>query len=585
MITISPELKEAFNPNSGEGGRYIDYSLEWGVVNQDAQDNLSANAAEETSISRIAQVVNSDRAPLSFATFEAGGMPLDGSVVVPPRTTELPDAEIGLIMPVLSDADGYYASEQEIFLTLPQEYSWIGMTVNFGAVPARDFYIQYSNGGGVIHTTEVSDNTTSEYVDMQGVTGCNSIRVSITRSALSFHRVRFLEVNLGIVRKYNKTNSEGLEITETFDPLNERVPANELKISVENFAADFNIFDPSGLYKYLQSRQQLTPRIGALIADNALEHVGMGRYYLSSPELKNNFTRLDLKATDILGVLMDTIYTKGTYKTATMAQFADDVAADAGVTLRYPSAFEALSMATYIPTVAHAEAFRRIAQATGTYLYIGRDDVIEFSTPSAVSLQAMTKDDYKSGSGLAPSDDKIINTIEVEAAALEVKATAEKLAEVTGAGMHTVKYAPSTAHSAAVTGGTLTSATYYADNAVLVITGGTAVISGKKLVQNITTASANNRQAGEASLIYTVKGNPMIQAVNAADVATRYLQLKAVKRRLVKMQYRGYPYLEVADSVNFDTNLHETQGFVITKNTLKLGGGMTGTIETREAVI
>ena len=42
------------------------------------------------------------------------------------------------------------------------------------------------------------------------------------------------------------------------------------------------------------------------------------------------------------------------------------------------------------------------------------------------------------------------------------------------------------------------------------------------------------------------------------------------------MLYRGYPYLEMGDIVNYQLDETATQNFFLTKNTMKLGGGMTG---------
>lgn len=583
MIPVSPQLKAAFNPNSGQGGRYIDYTLVWGVSNVEAQESAEPSAAEEAALSRITQLMNGVYEPLKIATFEPGGWPLDGTAVIPPRVGELPEAEIGLIMPVLSDAGGYYPAPQELVLTLPYKYAWLGVTMDFGPVPAADFTITYYEDLDVIHTTTVSDNTASTYVDMQGITQCNRVVLSITRCALPYHRVRICDILLGVQRRYNKSNSEGLQITETIDPLNERVPANELRISVDNFAAEYNIFDPTGLYKYLQLRQQLAPRIGAQQENGAIGFVPMGAYFLQAPELKNNFTRLDLRATDILGVLQDTYYTKGVYKTATLEQFLQDIAADAGVFVDYPAWFSGVTLTSYIPSVSHAEALRRIAQASSTLLYTNRENRICFAELPHVPLQTFGPADYSGNNGLQPSDDKIINTVEVAAVSLAVAPAAEKLAEASGTGILVVKYEPSTNHSVVVDGGALVSAEYYIDNAVLEITGGTATINGHKLQQSTQTVSQTIALPNEQHLIYKVSGNPLIQAVNAGDVAEHYLQLKAVKRRLVKMQYRGYPYIETGDCVDFDTNAYATQPFIVVKNALKLGGGMTGTTEAREA--
>lgn len=89
----------------------------------------------------------------------------------------------------------------------------------------------------------------------------------------------------------------------------------------------------------------------------------MGTYYLQRPQLKGNLSKLELKAVNLLGVLAESAYTKGVYKTASLAEFAEDIATDAGVTVSFPAAWSGVIMTAYIPSVTHAEALRMLAQA------------------------------------------------------------------------------------------------------------------------------------------------------------------------------------------------------------------------------
>jgi len=198
-------------------------------------------------------------------------------------------------------------------------------------------------------------------------------------------------------------------------------------------------------------------------------------------------------------------------------------------------------------------------------------------------IDTLTPYDYKANEGFAPSDDDIINTVQVEATTFSVNSNTEELAKAEGAGIHYLKYDPSTAHSATINGGSIVEAHYYADNAVITITGGTLTITGKKVIAGRSTVTTTIAQPGERRFVYEVKGQPFIQAANAQAVAEHYLALKAQHRKNVKVQYRGYPYLETGDVISFETKTFETGGFIIARNDLKIsGGGMTGTLEARE---
>jgi len=362
-VPVTPELKQAFNPNDGRGGRYIDYSVRFEVINNEAQDEAIASAQEDTQISRLAQVTNRNTDAMNFASFEPGGWPLDGSAVIPPKPNEMSEAEIGLVMPDLSDEYGYYDTPQVVMLATQGTYNLLAVTLDFGFSPAADFAIDLYNGEALQYHHEAVDNTGRRYIMTQAVDSVNKIVITIVRSALPFRKVRLVECLFGVSLQYDKSTGYGLGITEVIDPLNERVPASDMRLTVDNFTQDFNLFDPTSLYAFFQDRQELIARIGAQMADGAVGYVPMGTYYLQRPQLKGNLSKLELKAVNLLGVLAESAYTKGVYKTASLAEFAEDIATDAGVTVSFPAAWSGVIMTAYIPSVTHAEALRMLAQA------------------------------------------------------------------------------------------------------------------------------------------------------------------------------------------------------------------------------
>ena len=50
---ITPELKQAFNPNDGQGGRYVDYTVRFEVINNKAQDEAITSAQEDIQITGL----------------------------------------------------------------------------------------------------------------------------------------------------------------------------------------------------------------------------------------------------------------------------------------------------------------------------------------------------------------------------------------------------------------------------------------------------------------------------------------------------------------------------------------------------
>ena len=184
-MTTKKALERAKHPNNGQGGRFIDYAVRFEVVNNEAQEEATASAsAEDTQISRLPQVTNKNLDAMNFASFEPGGWPLDGSVVIPPKPDEMPEAEIGLVMPELSDEEGYYSEPQIITLTTQNKHNLLALTIGFGNSPAADFTIDLYDGDNLRYQHVVTGNASRRYVMRQAVEQVNKVVITITRSAI-----------------------------------------------------------------------------------------------------------------------------------------------------------------------------------------------------------------------------------------------------------------------------------------------------------------------------------------------------------------------------------------------------------------
>lgn len=583
MYAATEALKDAFNPNQGHGSRAIDWETRFAIVNNEAVAQTVTTAQEDGQISRMAQVMNGVETPLNLATFEAMGWPLNGSVVVPPKTTQIPTAEVGLIMPKLSDANGVYAEPQVFTATTQGTFNYIAITISWGhAIPA-DFTVQWFNGDTVVNEVAVSGNTSSLSLLNYPVEGCNKVVVTITKSLLPYRRCRIAEFTPGAVKVYNKNSANSAALVMNIDPLNERITAGTLKITADNFAKEFNIFQPDGVYAYFQERQKLSTQIGALQNGGSFAYVPMPPHYLKMPSLKGNMSKLDLEAVDRVGLLQDTIYTKGVYRYGTLASFVDEIAADCSSSILYPNSFYDLSLYAYIASMSHAQALRMIAQATNTFLTVSREDAVVFAYLGDQVLQTLTAADYRMNDGFSPSDDEIYNTVNLEVAGLSVENAVSELAKVPADGTiaNTVFYVDNAVIT--TTAGQYSPSYQPSVNQTATVTNGELIIQGSKIINSNSVYSYSQRQTHEQAYIYEAgKSNPFITTQNAEAVARYLLDMKALRRRIVKLNYRGYPYLDMGDIIDFNTGGDNTQPFFITRNTLNLDGGMRGGLETRE---
>ena len=592
MVNVSSALKQAFNPNNGEGARQIDYTVRFDALNEQAHKEAKPAAQEDISISRMHQVMNEVNSSLNIATFEQNGFALDGSTVVPPRTSEAPEAEIGLIMPDISDADGNYENPQLFSLPMETAQNILGVGINWGHYVPADYDVIWLNGTDKLHTYPVRDNQKSENAINHAETDVTNIQLRVYRSAQPKRHVRIAEVVLGAVLEYTRDNTESITLQEIIVPLSERTPTNSLKIVADNFERDFDIYNPGGIYAYFRERMKLYPKIGAMTEEGTFEYVDMGVYYLQAPKLKGNLSMLELEAVGALGTVTESVYTGGTYSASrSLGQSIYNVKEFSSLGVSWPSRLNGISINGYTPSITIARALQMIAQATNTLITPSRDKSIPVVIRSldGAAHHMLGRNDYRMDAGITPEDEDPVNTVVVEYAQATIAEEATELGVFAypghptnarfradnavlygNAGEISVKYAPSTDQFWYRNG----------DN------GDRAQIMGKLLSSTVGSVTRSFRAPGDPEYTYTVSGNPYITTPEmAASVAEYLLMRRGKKRRTTTINYRGYPYLEPGDVVRFgygDNDL-ETQDHFITENTLTLsGGGMTGTLKARE---
>lgn len=586
MIAISPELKKAFNPNNGQGGRFVLYEITLEIMNNEAQDVSRVIANEDLEISRNHQANDRDPAVIDMITFEHDGFRLDGSQVIPPRPNEVLYAQVGMLLNDISDENGYYAMPQIITAITPDPYSFVATTINWGFAPARDFIVEWHGLDGLIKRKNFKDNSSHLILINEATEQVNKVIITVTRGLLPYHRVRLAELTLGAIKVYERSNTESLYIEEILDPFNATIPSNSLRIIADNFARDFDILDPIGIYEFFRGKRLITVRIGAQMADGEVAYVDMGTYYTQAPSLKGNASRMELAAVNQIGILQATTYTKGIFRSGSLASFVDEVAKDASVYVEYPQRFHDIWLTAYLPSTPHAEAFRMCAQAGNTLLRVNRRNLLIFFDAATIAMQTIDDRDYNQSDGFTPSDDEIFNAVTIPVYNLAPNEEEEELARIPTAATE------------------IFTANHYADNAVIETNIGivhimhdpaidaTALIENSELVvrgKKITESKANLQLTetllpGENIYAYAMSDNMLVQQTNAQSVAEHQLRLKATKRRKVEIAYRGYPYLELGDGIDYVTTGSEThsQPFFITRNTLRLAGGMSGTMGSRE---
>lgn len=99
-------------------------------------------------------------------------------------------------------------------------------------------------------------------------------------------RLRISCIDLGLTDVIKNYRLKDFTITDEIDEFNVQTPSSNLVINIDNTDNKFNIANPKGIAKYLQSNRYVKPRIGILTEENGVQYKNIGTYYLN--EWQNN---------------------------------------------------------------------------------------------------------------------------------------------------------------------------------------------------------------------------------------------------------------------------------------------------------
>lgn len=586
MISVSQQYKDSvYSPS-----RATDAKIIFQIVDVTAQSDATPTVTGEASISKKIQTVNgSTELSAKYATFEQNYWKLDGSFVLPPKATET-GYEVGWWSSDLCGADGTFTIAQIITMQFTINHSSIGLSIMFDTLAneyASEFTITvYDSGNAVIYTQSIIGNVLSKYILQQSLSNYRKIVITITKWVNGYRRARVSEISFGIVEEHTGTEIVSETVFEDMDTLSNQVSSNELKFSLDNQDKRFNLINPSGVYPYLQRKQKLLPYIGVEKSNTAVEYIPMGVFYLNEWQSDEGTLTASFTARDMLDILSQTIYRKGKYQTRSLYNLAIDVLTDAGVTdYTVDVALQAINCTGYIPLVTYRDALQMIALAGMAVVYCDRYGNVTIKQLSNMASAETISFDNVYSSPLIKLD-TLINTVDINVNIYNAQGTATEIyrgiVTINGTIDMWIEYTstPCQTVSATVTGGTLNTATYYGNAALLNITAAgsvTIVATGTVLDKSnsVYELKDSTAPAGEQSLPVKVD-NPLIGSNAIASNVATWILAEYKKRFLYDINWRMNPAYECGDIVTVQDEFSANKTMRITKQEFTFAGYLGG---------
>ena len=394
-----------------------DATVQFELIDVDAAEVASASAkvagAEFTDIAQTHDEITQNS--LKLATLEPELWRLDGTWVLPSK--ERTNGETGWWSSNYSDESGNFTNAPILTFTFAAPQSSDGFTLVFDTKAkeyAKSFTVKtYNAAGEVISQAVITDN--SEVIRMVDCPSENYSKVEINfiQTAKPYRRVRVTEVVFGYLQQFTKDKITSMKITWESALYMQNLPTNKLSVTIDNSDRAYNVLNPQGIYKFLQTGQG----INTMLSVNE-ESVNMGRYYFQSATANDDALTATITAYDRLYRLDQRKSTIGASGTWTVAEAVAAVIADSGedIATDIPAEIGARIIRKCIPPeTTHREALRLIAQAAMTIMYIDRLDRLTAKDINfAQSVDELTAHNMTSWGNA--KDTGLINKVTVEAA-------------------------------------------------------------------------------------------------------------------------------------------------------------------------
>lgn len=396
--------------------RSSDIKVTFEFIDVDAADSAIPTSSGECVISRLAQSHNKIVAMTKkLATLEPNYCDLDGSYIFP---DEADNGEVGWWSDVISGSDGTFLDNPYIQFSFTADQTSAGFTIVFDDRAneyCSEFTVEVFNSTDVlINEMDVTGNKSNVYVVNLPVENYRKVRITFTKTANPYRRVRVCEFVFGFIQIFTKNDVKNLSVVFETVLSGETLPTNQMIMTIDNVDRRYNILNPAGIYKYLQLGQGFNVQIGVGPANN-VEMVNMGKFYFAKASAEDSSMTAQISAYDKLYFLTETKCRIGTTGTWTVADAVAAVIADSGlnITTIINATVGARSIGKAIPQESsHREALRLIAQAGRCSCYFNRNDELVFGEITETDPVDILDNDNMY-SPVKVTDTGRINTVEV----------------------------------------------------------------------------------------------------------------------------------------------------------------------------
>lgn len=557
----------------------------------------SDDTFEQSKIERIVDGVVA--APIKYASLESNRWLLNGnkSLLSPGTYTQ----------PWWSRLIVSEQNKPTLHFEFDKAYTIPGMYITWdtedNTYPKSFRALGYDLEGTVVYDITVDKvDSVAGFFESTAMDNIKAVDLIILEWAVPNWRARVEEVVFGTYIPFDSVNNGRIvSATQTSksDPLNNKLPTHELKVTLRNYDKYFDPTLQTGVSKYLAQQQVLKAQWHFLTDKNTLEIAPAQVYLTEKFDIPANSQEVNLYLTNRLA-LLDSDFKYGTYTGVerSLKSLVDYTLTQAGVLTEYtgqqpwvvPESFEQVMTQAPIPNVATNTLLQLIALAGCAWLKTRSEDgYIQFIEPAleASNFCSISQDQELGDPEITVQDQLRSLSIGVYNYSTASESTSLGSAEytLTGVSSLVVKYNAQYASNVnvSVSGATVLDVQLYATYAMLIVDAGdvettvTVSLTGNVVSETITYLETYRDNTVSDGMDVVVE-NPFVTSINHAMQVAAYVRDLYLKRSRYKVPYIGYPQLEPGDKINLST-MYGNSVVEVTHNKIEFNGGWTGTAE------
>jgi hypothetical protein len=557
----------------------------FGVTDPDAPGLSTQTDNGHLPYSDVDSVDVGTTAPSTYQTLERNRFILDGKNPLPPESNPIYQGYAGL---TISGDAGTYTVQPLVKISFGDYVQFPGLTFQFddsmGDYPNSFRILAKKDSVSVFDKTYSPDTTYWEMADQ--IPLCNELSFYWLNSNIPHRRARLLSLVYGLVSRLGSDDIASCSSTKEIDLLSSKIPKQEFEFTLIDTQRRYDPENPSGLWEYLESRQPVNYQYGYELSDGSIEWIPWGLSYSTGDfdvSKSGIVAEVSIKCVGLADHLTMT-YDEGVYSAAGRSLFdlATDVMKFAGFenTIELDNALKTIYTHNPLPSSKVNECLQLIANAgrcimnhsRGGYIQILREN--DSATGFDINFDKMTD---------TPTTTKIppLRNLSVEYNSIKVNSevtAAVNAAEVSSNVAHeyTFTHSAYTNQQIVLSSGLTMVGTpkYYAYKTVVTLKGtGTVTINGNSLTENKIEYRKKYSDVGED---LSGVSNTLIDNQTDAIAYANWVAAVTLRRNTYSAPDRGYPELDVGDSVNFTSNFANETPVTMVQQKLTYNGAIKG---------